>query len=242
MPPACLPLALMALANPTTPDAPLWNVTPHCSPRHIPRERTAYARSHDPLHTLQLFALLRGTTDTAQQAQHCTSAARSRSGSWPIAPLSSALDRERSAGPALMVQALPQLHSWCRLRVNRQQSRLRPCWETPSRSARPSEAGEREAQTSPHTHELRSTYTAEMQTHVSHTQHYGLLTGPEMSLHGSGWVPDQPAGAGQHDSSSTGGKRPQAARTPGSQDSSPGQAQQQGLPPRGRLAKAWTLR
>ena len=156
---------------------------------------------------------------------------------WPIAPLSSALDRERLAGPALMVQALPQLHSWCRLRVDRQQSRLRPYWETPFRSARPSEAGEREAQTSLKTHELRSAYTTVMQTHDTHTQHPGLFTGPEMSLHGSGWVPDQPAGAGQQDNSSTGGKRPQAARTPGSQDSSPGQAQQQGLPPRGKARK-----
>ena len=57
MPPACLPLALMALANPTTPDVPLWNVTPHCTPRHIPRERTAYARSHDSLHTVQLSSV-----------------------------------------------------------------------------------------------------------------------------------------------------------------------------------------
>ena len=108
MPPACLPLALMALANPTTPDVPLWNVTPHCIPRHIPRERTAYARTHDPLHTLQLSALLRGTTHTALQALHCTSATRPRSGSWPIASRSHPC-RARSTGRD---QQGP--HSWCR--------------------------------------------------------------------------------------------------------------------------------
>ena len=57
MPPACLPLTLMALANATTPDAPLWNVTPHTPPDHIPRERTAYARSHEPLHTRKVHNL-----------------------------------------------------------------------------------------------------------------------------------------------------------------------------------------
>ena len=81
MPPASLPLTLMALANATTPDAPLWNVTPHSPPQHIPRERTAYARSHDPLHTMKLLTLMRGTSDIAHQAQHCTSASRPRLGS-----------------------------------------------------------------------------------------------------------------------------------------------------------------
>ena len=115
MPPSGLPLTLMALANATTPDAPLWNVTPHTPPDHIPRERTALATAQQSLHDMKLLTLLYHAASTPKQALHCTPAPPPRLGLWPVAPLSSALDRETPAGPAFMVQALPQQHSWCSL-------------------------------------------------------------------------------------------------------------------------------
>ena len=100
MPPATPALALMALVNATIPEPPLWNVTPLTPTDHIPRERTAHARPHIPLHTLKLCTLMRAHTDTTDLALHSTPATLLRPGSWPVAPLSSSLDREGLAGSA----------------------------------------------------------------------------------------------------------------------------------------------
>ena len=126
MPPATPALALMALVIATSPDLPVWNVTPQTPTDHIPRERTPHSRPHRPLHTLQLCTLLRGATDTSEPPLHSTSAPPPRSGSWPIAPLSSSLDRERLRGSAFMVQTLTRQHPGLPLDAHRHQSLCRP--------------------------------------------------------------------------------------------------------------------
>ena len=127
MPPATPALALMALVNATTPERPLWNVTPDTPTDHFPRERTSYARPHISLHTLTSCTLLRGTTDNTKHPLHCTQETRTRSGLWPIAPLSSSLGREGPRGPAFMMQTLLQQYPGCSLDTDRQQSRRRQC-------------------------------------------------------------------------------------------------------------------
>ena len=113
MPPATPALALIALANATIPDRPFWNVTSLTPTEHTPRARKAHARPHNPLHTMGVCTLRLGTPDNALQAMHCTSAIAPRPGSWPVAPLSSSLDRATTEGSAFMVQALTLLHPWC---------------------------------------------------------------------------------------------------------------------------------
>ena len=127
MPPATPALALIALANATTPDRPVWNATPLTRTDHIPRARAAHVRPHISLHAISVCTLMRGPLDNAEHMLHSTPATLQRLGSWPAAALSSSLDRGTSEGPASMVQTLTLPHTLGFPDKNRQQCPRRHC-------------------------------------------------------------------------------------------------------------------
>ena len=180
MPPATPALALIVLANATTPDRPLWNVTPLTPTDHIPRARLAHARPHISLHTLCVCTLLRGTPDRALQAMHCTPATAPRPGSWPVAPLSSSLDRATTEGSAFMVQALTILHPWCTPYKTRQQCPGRRCSEENWGPLWPTVPDEDRAPPSRKAREAQRTYCTERLTHNTNTWNTLLFTGAVM--------------------------------------------------------------
>ena len=126
MPLATPALAFMALVNLTTPDLLLWKVTPDTPPDHIPRTRDARALSEHPEHSMLAHNLSHQADRHRQRMLHTQAHSTPRSGSWPIAPLSSSLDRATTEGSALMVQTLSRQHPGLPLDADRHQSICRP--------------------------------------------------------------------------------------------------------------------
>ena len=129
MPLATPALAFMALVNLTTPDLLLWKVTPDTPPDHIPRTRDARALSEHPEHSMLAHNLSHQADRHRQRMLHTQAHSTPRSGSWPIAPLSSSLDRETPRGSAFMVQTLSRQHSGNPLDADRHLSLWRPGME-----------------------------------------------------------------------------------------------------------------
>ena len=194
MPLATPALALIALANATTPDRPVWNVTPLMHTDHIPRARAAHVRPHTSLHATSACTLLRGQLDNAEHMLHSTPATLQRLGSWPVAYLSSSLDRVTIEGPAFMVQALTLLHHWCLSDKSRQQCSW---WHCERRNWGPlwsSEPTEERAQPSRDTLATQYAYcTARLHNHANTCVSTILYAGLKMDMRQSARL-----GAGLH--------------------------------------------
>ena len=132
---------------------------------------------------------MQGTPDNALQAMHCTSAIAPRPGSWPVAPLSSSLDRATTEGSAFMVQALTLLHPWCTPDKARQQCPGRRCSGENWGPLWPPEPKEDRA---PPSRKIRATQRAHCTGRLLHKTNMwntALSTGTEMNTQQPGWTP-----------------------------------------------------